>query len=579
MRRRSILSRVGFTVCVAALAPDSSVAGPQAGPAGADPAPSPLTEAIPIRLAVDTRLAVPGDAWRLDGLPDGTRFTFDEEPNRLLAGRRLAADLVAGANRLLAPSLGRSFALVEVSLWSAAGDSLESRLDDLRTKVVRAPGRITAGLTGPLERSRGMGLASYREGLLVVAIPSDRDLAARLFAHELAHLFGAVHLSGEGILMAASVPGNALDPLTVRLLQLHRDRRFDPHLFPLPPGALEAARSAYREAASRATEADALLAQIALEQGDTEGALEVADRALGGDPGDIDAHLVRGIVLRRRGRAAEAVKEYEWVRERRPSYAAVHYDLAIALDHLGRSDEALASYERAVELDPANASAFSNLARLLARRGAAERALAAARRALELAPDFTGARVNLAMAYLQAGETAPAEAAARRAVAERPDLADAHEALGAALLAGGRPGEAAVSFRKASALQPEEPRFRDQEAVALRSLARLRRGAGDLDGAQAALERATRLAPADAEAWSERADLAFERGRQAEAREAYTRRLALRPDDAAGHNNLAVVLFRSGDVAGARLHVEAAQRLGLTVHPDFLRALAATEPR
>jgi Flp pilus assembly protein TadD len=564
---------------VAALAPDPSVGAPRPRSAATDPAPSPLPEAIPIRFAVDAWLAVPGEAWRLDGLPDGSRSTFHEEPNRLLAGRRLAADLVAGANRLLAPSLGRSFALAEVSLWSVAGDSLESRLDDLRTKVVRAPGRITAGLTGPLDQRRGMGLASYREGLLVVAVPSDRDPAVRLFAHELAHLFGAVHLPGEGILMAASVPGSALDPLTVRLLRLHRDRPFDPHLFPLPPGALEAARSAYVEAASRSGEADALLAQIALEQGDTEGALEVADRALGRDPGDVDAHLVRGIALRRRGRTAEAVKEYEWVRERRPSYAAVHYDLAIALDHLGQSDRALAAYERAVELDPANASAFSNLARLLARRGAADRALAAARRALDLAPDFAGARVNLAMAYLAAGETAPAEAAARQAVAERPDLADAHEALGAALLAGGRPEDAAASFRKASELKPDEPRFRDQEAVALRSLARLRRRAGDLDGAQAALERASRLAPADAEAWSERADLSFERGRQAEAREAYTRLLALRPDDAAAHNNLAVVLFRSGDVAGARRHVEAAQRLGLTVHPDFLRALAATEPR
>jgi len=57
-----------------------------------------------------------------------------------------------------------------------------------------------------------MGLASYREGLLVVAIPSDRDLAARLFAHELAHLFGAVHLPDEGILMSATVPGDAVDP-------------------------------------------------------------------------------------------------------------------------------------------------------------------------------------------------------------------------------------------------------------------------------------------------------------------------------------------------------------------------------
>jgi Flp pilus assembly protein TadD len=181
------------------------------------------------------------------------------------------------------------------------------------------------------------------------------------------------------------------------------------------------------------------------------------------------------------------------------------------------------------------------------------------------------------MAWLEAGDAASAEAEARRAVAERPDLAEAHEALGAALLAGGRPETAQASFRRASELQAAEPRFREQEVVALRSLARSRRAAGDIEGAQAALEHATGVAPADANAWSERANLAFERGQPGQAREAYSRLLDLRPDDAAAHNTLALLLFRAGDVAGARRHVEEAQRLGLAVHPGFLQALAEAE--
>lgn len=532
---------------------------------------------IPVVFAVDARLGVLREASPIDR-PASVASSRFVEYNRLLAGRRLATVLVANANRRVAAHLGMTFALAEVKLWSADGATLEDRLDDLRTKVVREPGQILAGLTGPLQRT-GTGLASYREGLVVLTAHYGRDRSARLFAHELAHLFGAVHLRGDAGLMAAGESGEALDPLNAWLVKLHRERRFESHLFPLPPEALGAARSAYLEALDRAPDADAYLAAIALEQGDPGAALAAADRLLGRDTENLEVRLVRGIALRRLGRAADAVAEYERVLAGRPSYAPAHFNLAIALDHQGHSDGALGAYQRAIELDPSNASAFSNLARLFARRGDAHRALAAARRALELAPDFTGARVNLAMAYLEARDPASAEAEARRALAERPEMAEAHEALGAALLAGGQPETAAVSFRRASELEPGEARFRGQEALALRSLARACRVAFDLDRAREALQRATSLAPGDADAWIERADLAFEQGWSPEAREAYTERLRLRPGDAAAHNNLAVVLFRSGEVTLARRHVEAAERLGLTAHPDFLRALAEAESR
>jgi Flp pilus assembly protein TadD len=498
-----------------------------------------------------------------------------DDANSLLEARRLAAALVAEANRLLGSHLGLVFTVADVKLWPAVGGSLEERLDDLRAKISPGPGQIVAGLTQTLPRSPGTGLASYREGSLVVALPYGQGV--RLFAHELAHLFGAVHLRGNRGLMAIRDPGEVLDPLNARLIELHRQRRFDPRAFPLPLEALEAARSAYLEAAGRAPEAYAYLGQICLERGDLQGALDAADRMLERDRDDVDATIVRGIALRRLGREAEAVAEYRRALESRPSYSSLHYDLAIALDHLGQPDQAVAAYERAIALDPTNASALSNLARLLARRGDTARALEAARGAVALAPDFAGARVNLAMAWLEAGDAASAESEARRAVGERPDMAEAHEALGAALLAGGRPETAEACFRKASELQPAEPRFKEQAAVALRSVARGRRAAGDFPGAQATLELATGLASGDADAWSERADLAFERGRRDEARLAYERLLALRPEDAAAHNNLAVLLFRSGDVAGARRHVDVAQRLGLIIHPAFRQALAEAE--
>lgn len=489
------------------------------------------------------------------------------------------AGAVAEANRALGARLGMSFALSDVVSWNPRQGSVQDLLDDLRAQAPPGVGRILAGLTGLRpEPADVRGLASYREALLVVSAPGPGW--RRLFLHELAHLFGAVHLEGEHGLMAERDPGPEPDALSLRLLELNRERRLDPRFFPLADEDLDRASVLYREALPRApVEARAYLAQIAIEQGDNAAALETADALVGLDPGNVEGLNLRGIALRRLGRFAEAATAYQGALARRPRYATLHFNLAIALDRLGELDRAAAAYGRAVELDPGHVSALSNLARLLARHGDATRAVECAQRALAIAPGFSEARVNLAMALLAAEQPAAAEQEARRAVAERARLAEAHEALGAALLAQGRPHGAASSFETAAQLAPEEPRLRHDLAVALQAEARLRLREGDAAAASAVLERASRVEPENADVLDELATLLFQTGRKAEALEAHRRLLERRPDDATAHNNLAVLLFREGDIVGARRHVEEARRLGLTLHPDFLAALAAAERR
>jgi tetratricopeptide (TPR) repeat protein len=464
-----------------------------------------------------------------------------------------------------------------VRAWSPASKSLESRLDALREQVGPLSGRILIGVVRDPSGRRALGLASYREGLLVVAATRAGPAFRRVVVHELAHLFGAVHVPWQGSVMTADGSALELDARNTRLVSLHRGRRFASHLYPLPQEVRQAALALYRELASEAVEAEEHVAALALEQGDPAAALVAAERLLREDQGSLDAAHLRGIALRRLGRLDEAIAAYQAVLERRPGHAAVHFSLAIAFDRLGESERALAAYERALALQPGFVPALSNLARLRARRGEATLAIEAAQRALTLAPDYADARVNLAMAYLAADDPHAAEREAKRAAEERPESAETQEALGAAALALGRPEQAAAAFRQALALQPDE-RFRGHLAVALRGLARQRRGQGDALSALTALREATQAAPHDADAWAERADLAFEQGRLDEASEAYARRVELRPDDAASHNNLAVVLFRSGDRAGARRHLQAARRLGVEPHPEFVRALEADVP-
>jgi tetratricopeptide (TPR) repeat protein len=503
-------------------------------------------------------------------------FAFPPSADAPQLWRGLAEGALQEATRLLQPHLDVRFEPVGVTDWDPSRGLFEDWLDTLRAQVPRA-GRIVVGIA-PVPGEAPRGRAAWREGLIVIAAPpASRLRLARLLAHELAHVFGAVHLPGELGLMAESNPGPTLDPLNARFVGLQRNRSFESRSFPLPPDAVGPALAAYQETAARSPEAALHAASLALEAGDPAAALEGAEALLKRDPGDVEAQNVRGIALRRLGRPAEAVAAYEAALRRRPRYAALHYNLALALDRLGESDRAAGSYEQAARLDPGHVLALSNLARLRARRGEAALALAAARRALSLDPDFAEARINLAMAHLAAGDPSSGETEARRAVTERPRSAEAHEALGAALLALGRPQDAVSSFGRALELQPDEERLRGHLAVALRAVARQRRDRHDTAGAADALRQATAAAPGDAEAWSERADLAFERGQRGEAREAYLRLLELRSSDATAHNNLAVVLFREGDLAGARAHVDAARQLGLAVHPDFLRALEAAE--
>jgi tetratricopeptide (TPR) repeat protein len=498
--------------------------------------------------------------------------------------RRELDRALSEANLVLGPHLRARFALSGIVDWPALDGSLEALLDTLRAQAPPSMGRIVAGMVERGPREPAAGLASYRDGLLVVAVPGPGRGGSRLFVHELAHLFGAVHHSGPGGLMAPDAPDLELDELNARLIGLHRNRRLAPHRFPLPARDLEAAASLYREAVPEAPfEAGLHLAQLALEEGRPTVALEAARRALAAaaapaDPGIAEAHNLRGIALRRLGRPREASAAYEEALARRPTRAAYHYNLAIALDRLGEMPRSVAANERAVELDPTHVSALANLARLLARGGEPGRAAAYARQALRIAPDFTEARVNLALALLESDEHQAAEDEARLAVAEKPHLAPAHEVLGGVLLAAGRPREAATCFERAGALEPGEPRFRQQRAAALLGLGRQLRVGRDA-AALATLEHAVALDPENADAISELAEVRFERGLAGPATETYRKLLTMRPDDATAHNNLAVLLFRSGDLEGARRHVNEARRLGLAVHPEFLEALDATESR
>jgi len=134
----------------------------------------------------------------------------------------------------------------ELWLDRPRGTSLDSLLEEVR-RFAPPPGGIVLALA-PEEQVHESGLTSVRTGLSVpdgahaVALCSGQDEVSVLTAaHELAHLFGAVHVRDPASIMHATADFDArfFDPLNRQILRSMRTRDFA-----RPLGSAEAARLA-----------------------------------------------------------------------------------------------------------------------------------------------------------------------------------------------------------------------------------------------------------------------------------------------------------------------------------------------
>ncbi len=171
------------------------------------------------------------------------------------------------------------------------------------------------------------------------------------------------------------------------------------------------------------------------------------------------AFNLRGLLLLREGRAAEAGAEFEAALALDPDLPAAAYNLSVALEEAGcggdaaeplrrhaaiasdatrsrlllgeflertdRPEEAEAEYRGLLEGDPMNGDAAHALGRLLLEGGRAEEALEPLRRAVAARPGDPGSLVSLGLAHLDAGR--PAEAAPLFRAAVESTEGDARE--------------------------------------------------------------------------------------------------------------------------------------------------------
>ena len=269
--------------------------------------------------------------------------------------------------------------------------------------------------------------------------------------------------------------------------------------------------------------------------GDHKMARECYESILAGNPDNVDALHLLGVLDNQTGSSKSAIERISKAIERAPGFAEAHISLGNVYKSQGEWKAAGACFERAISEQPDSTGAHLNLGLVARQLGDLDRALASYDRALEIDPGFAQAHFNKANALYDADRIAEAVTSYRNALDRDPEFADvkpnmrtALQALGDDHLDAGRWAEAAATYLEALGMGANDAALHNNLANAFRNK-------GD---AEAAIEH-------------------------------YGKALTLKPEYAAAHNNLGNVLEDIGEPERA----VASYQHALDLDPDFIAAL------
>jgi len=546
-------------------------------------------------------------------------------------------------SRLFETRFGIKFTIRQYQNWAGGRTSrpLVGMLNQLRGTVSKDGCDVVLGVTSdfPLDPVY-YGSASYVDGYVLIREMSSDQIMVRTLIHELCHIFGAVDLNASESLMGRDLDGaTKLDPFTAGLVEINRDRTFDNHRFPLDSSARRAAIHALekRDAPGRnEPEAQVMLVQLRIFEGDWKSALRDCEAGLEHWPECPGLHHLRGFILFRQGRHEKAAAEYGLALRTGPSFPEIHHNLALAQLRLGMAGEAELSCLRALdlhprfahalvtmsslkikkdrfeeaeplvrqalEIDPEIPEAHNNRGCLLIHRGRIESGIRAFGKALDLDPDYPDARYNLGRALYHRGRLETAVRNLERAVELDPRHLPALSLLALCRLKTGDPAAAEICGRRCLAIRPghvpalcnlalvfiqtgrlAEARDCCRKAIDQGSgIANVQHITGLLEASEGRhreaarfYRRALRLNPAFHDSALNLAHTCYRLGDIDQAVHYYRKALALRPVNPEVLNNLAVIYFRKGLYQTSRAFLEKAEKQGMTVHPQFRKTLMA----
>ena len=311
---------------------------------------------------------------------------------------------------------------VRVGDWKYI-DAPKPELYDMRTDTVErrnlvdARGPLAAGLSAELNRIAGPFAASAAAD----APQPDPETLARL--RSLGYVGIAAPSSGgrgadpkdmipkleafrSGISRAIDALGrNAPDVAIVELKKLVaiNERSYELHLFLgdayVAKRQFETALGEYDAAAllnAHSTAPMVSQARVFLAMGDVARAQQKIDAAAAREPGSSEVALVRGEILERQGRYAEALAQYDAAVHANGSDPQARASLASLAMQLRQYDAAKPQFEKLIEMGYRRSRMHFGLAQIAEARGDVRTAAAEYRRALALEPGLAEARAALA---------------------------------------------------------------------------------------------------------------------------------------------------------------------------------------
>ena len=198
-----------------------------------------------------------------------------------------------------------------------------------------------------------------------------------------------------------------------------------------------------------------LLGAIALQNGQTDRALELLGKAIALKPDYAEAHYNRGLALMHLKRPLEALASYDQAIALNPNYAEAHNNGGVALRDLNRPDDALKSFEMAITLKPDYAEAHYNRGLVLLDLKRPGDALASYNQAIALNPNYVEAYNNRGITLYDLNRFADALASVDQAIVLNPDSAMAHNNRARVLAKLNRYNEAFAAYDRAFVLDPD----------------------------------------------------------------------------------------------------------------------------
>ncbi len=237
-------------------------------------------------------------------------------------------------------------------------------------------------------------------------------------------------------------------------------------------------------------------------------------------------------------RADEAIEGLRKAIEIDPNNPQAHFVLGTALSVKGEGPEARTELARALEIDPSMLEARRVLARVHASLGEHEYAVEEARRYLAAKPDSTQTRILLAqsLVILRRMDEALAEL---NSIPESERDAEVYYALGRVHLGMGHDAQARQYLIQAAELMPTN-------ADILRNLVRLDEKEGRLQESVARVAAAVEKEPDNAKLRTLSGLVALVDKRNSDAEAAFQKSIELDPTDSAGYEQLARLYAKSG---------------------------------